>query len=319
VLLILTDRFDKHSDVVINKLNQDNVNYFRLNLDVDSLRYTKVLFNGNEWIITTQNAEINSRDIKCVWARRPFVELTLEEQSDQSNDFKIWRNEWNKTLLGFYLDLNDAKWLNPLRKAYKAENKYLQMKLAKDIGFRIPDTLVSNNKDSLMDFCSKHNNNVVLKLMSQEFYETKDGFKGLYVNKINYDDLKDFNDNCENPIVLQQYIDKSFEVRYTVIGKEHLVCKIDSQKSKVANIDWRRYDIANTPHFKIEPPESIRRMVNLFMKELQLEYGALDFIVSENNEWYFLEINSMGQWLWIEDLTGLDISGSIVNWIKDNM
>ena len=125
-------------------------------------------------------------------------------------------------------------------------------------------------------------------------------------------DLQNFNNIGENPIFLQKYIEKSYEVRYTVVGDNHHVCKIDSQKSNIANIDWRRYDIPNTPHYPISPPIKIKNMITKFMKNFDLSFGALDFIVTPNGNWIFLEINTMGQWLWIEELTGLDISGSIV-------
>jgi glutathione synthase/RimK-type ligase-like ATP-grasp enzyme len=127
-----------------------------------------------------------------------------------------------------------------------------------------------------------------------------------------------FQEIGENPIILQDYIDKNFEVRYTVVGKEHFVCKIDSQASKIANIDWRRYDLANTPHEIINPPEEIKKKVINLMAEFNLNFGALDFIVSQTDEWHFLELNSMGQFLWIEDLTGLKISESIANWLIIN-
>lgn len=55
------------------------------------------------------------------------------------------------------------------------------------------------------------------------------------------------------------------------------------------------------------------------MKQLGLSYGAIDFIVTKNNEWIFLEINSFGQWLWIEDLTGLDISGGFARFFVNNL
>ncbi|WP_057762124.1 MvdC/MvdD family ATP grasp protein [Cytobacillus praedii] len=318
MILILTDRFDKHADRVIEILRDKNSSYFRFNLDVESLRKTYLHHSGTSWLIENQDGSFNSSEITSVWARRPFVELTLEEQNDNSNDFKMWKAEWNKALLGLFLDLNNIPWLNPVRKAYKAENKYLQRKLAKEIGFNVPDLIVSNNKEQILNFSSKHEK-IVLKLMSQEFYQMDDGtFKGIYVNQVSYNELLEFNDTSENPIVLQEYIDKAYEVRYTVVGKEHLVCKIESQNSKKAAIDWRRYDIPNTPHYIMEPPIEIRNRVNSFMTMLELEYGAMDFIVTPNNEWYFLEINCMGQWLWIEDLTGLSISNTIANWLISN-
>lgn len=318
MILILTDRFDKHADRVIELLHKEDCKFVRFNLDVESLKTTHIFHQNSNWDIKTEEGNFNSNEISCVWARRPFVELTLEEQSNYSNDFKMWRSEWNKTLLGLYLDLNNIPWLNPVRKAYKAENKYLQRKLAIDTGFKVPDLIVSNEKQELLKFSKKYEK-IVLKLMSQEFYPMDDGtFKGIYVNQVSYEELLEFSDNSENPVVLQEYIDKSFEVRYTIVGKQHLACKIESQQSEKTTIDWRRYDIPNTPHYPIEPPEQIKNKIIEFMDDLGIEYGAMDFIVTPNNDWYFLEINCMGQWLWIEDLTGLKISNAIANWLISN-
>ena len=55
------------------------------------------------------------------------------------------------------------------------------------------------------------------------------------------------------------------------------------------------------------------------MEILGLVYGALDFIVTPDNRWIFLEINCMGQYLWIEELTGLQISSAIVSWFKNHI
>jgi glutathione synthase/RimK-type ligase-like ATP-grasp enzyme len=318
MVLILTDRNDSHASHLLNKPEASQLPIYKLCLDVQSLKATSITFDGS-WRINQNGNHVSSGDIKCVWNRRTFVELLLDEEYDQTNDFKIWKNEWNKTLTGFYNSIRHVPWLNPWRNAYKAENKYLQMEVAEKIGFKLPKTIVSNQKVELLRF-SKENNPVVLKLMNQDFYKTDDGqYLGFYVNKISHDALQKFKDNSENPIVLQEYLEKDFEVRYTVVGSEHFVCKIESQKSSRANVDWRRYDIPNTPHYAILPPNEIREKINHFMKELDIEYGAIDFIVTKTNEWYFLEVNSLGQYLWIEDLTGLKISDEIINWFKKNL
>jgi glutathione synthase/RimK-type ligase-like ATP-grasp enzyme len=286
---------------------------------VESLKMAYVTFFGDTWKIRVGDSVVYSNQISCVWCRRPFIELTLQERRENGIDFKIWRNEWNKTLLGLYNSLKDIPWLNPLRKAYKGENKYYQMEIAKSVGFNMPVTLVTNEKSEVCEFISRYKK-VLFKLMSQEIYEVAaDEFKGLYTNIIDENDVKNFCEIEENPIVLQEYIDKKFEVRYTVVGNEHLVCKIDSQSSEKAKSDWRRYDIAHTPHCRIDPPLDIKQKVSQMLSTLGLEYGALDFIVKPNGEWFFLEINCMGQWLWIEQLTGLPISAAIVKWVKMNL
>lgn len=317
MLLILSDKYDLHADLVENKIKKRNICCFRFNLDVESLKKSFVTFNGCKWIIANGEQVVDSIQITCVWCRRAFIELTLEEQQILDNSFKIWKNEWNKTLLGLYNSLKRVKWLNPLKNAYKGENKYYQIEIAGRVEFKMPDFIVSNQKEKLLDFAERYPD-IVLKLISQEIYQDKDGkFKGLYVNKINKHILQGFSEQEENPIMLQNYVDKKYEVRYTVVGKKHFVCKIDSQKSKKACEDWRRYDLPNTPHLPIEPPKEIKIKVDEFMDVMGIEYGALDFIVTPQNEWVFLEINCMGQWLWIENLTGLKISDAIVEWISE--
>jgi glutathione synthase/RimK-type ligase-like ATP-grasp enzyme len=319
MILVITDANDAHANHVIDKIEQEGLEYFRLNIDVHSLLNTSYTFANGMFKIQQFGKNLDVKGISCVWNRRTFVELLLDESYDQDADFKLWKNEWNKTLIGIYNSLKDIPWLNPWRLAFMAENKYLQMEVAHNLNFKLPNTIISNSISDLKSFVSS-NDQVVLKLMNQDFYKTGENeFKGIYVNKISLEDLDKFGDSKENPIVLQKYIEKLFEVRYTVVADEHFVCKIDSQASKIANVDWRRYDIPHTPHSAIEPPDYIKDKVILFMKELNIEYGALDFIVDRNGEWYFLEINSMGQFLWIEDLTNLKISEAIIKWFKNKI
>lgn len=312
MILVLTDKNDVHANILIKKLQQENISHFRLNLDTFSLERTTITFSDNEWTIKNKNKSIKLHEVSCVWNRKTFVQLMLDEQ-DKDYQFNIWKNEWNKTLLGLYYHLKDVKWINYYRKNYKAENKYYQLKVAQDIGLNVPDFILSNNKQEILKFGKKHSQ-IVLKLMNQDFYKIADKeFLGFYVNIVPYEKLLEFSEREENPIFLQKYIEKQFEVRYTVVGDEHFVCKIDSQKSKIAKFDWRRYDIPNTPHSVITPPDFIKKAIDKMMNEFGLIYGALDFIVDENDIWYFLEINPSGQYLWIEDLTGLQITNAIKN------
>ena len=318
MILILSDKKDVHADAIVKGLLDGSESFFRLNLDVESLVETQVKFENGRWEISQSNGMLNSSQITCVWNRRTFVELLLEETYDQTADFKIWKNEWNKFLVGFYSSLNSLQWLNPWRLNFIAENKFLQLETAKRIGFNVPELIVSNRKSELEGFLKKYPDSV-LKLMHQDFYKTGENeFKGFFVNKITLKDFEKFSDSGENPIVLQQYIEKAFEVRYTVVGTRHFVCKIDSQKSEKSRVDWRRYDLPNTPYSGIEAPEIIQSQVNALLQSLGLIYGALDFIVTPDNKWYFLEINPMGQFLWIEDLSGLKISDEIVSWLRKN-
>ena len=315
MILILTDSNDVHADIVSMKLGD---NYFRLNLDIEALKDTKISFDGSEWTISQNGKTIKNSSVKCVWPRRVSVQVNSEQQQDQSNGFRLWRSEWNKSLFGLYNALSESCWFNHVRDATLADNKYFQHKLANEVGLNNPAFITSNSKEDLKNFLATYPDSVV-KFMSQDMYVSESGeILGLYVNKITLEQLESFSNDSENPITLQKYVNKKFEVRYTVIEDEHFACAIDSQHSNKAKVDWRRYDIPNTPHWKIDAPTSVKEKIISLMSKLNLRYGALDFIVDENNDWWFLEVNSAGQWLWIEDLSGMDISGSIANWLTSN-
>ena len=189
-----------------------------------------------------------------------------------------------------------------------ADNKYHQLRLARDLGLSVPEYITSNEPESLRYF-TKQNQTCAMKLMSQDLYRSASGVAlGLYVNIVNQDDFQDFGSDGENPITIQKYINKKYEVRCTYIADQHFVCKIDSQSSSRTTVDWRRYDVPRTPHSAMTPPEQIRQWVNALSLQLGIVFGAADFIADEDDKWWFLEVNSNGQWLWIEDLTGMQIS-----------
>lgn len=313
---IIADVFDVHADLVEQKLRRFGMEPYRLNLDVESLTKTRTTYADSTWVLHLPDGRcLDLSSVKKVYLRRAFVEMPMELREEQDDDWRIWENEWNRTLIGMYYALRNASWINPFRQAFAAENKYYQYDLAQQIGFRIPQTLVSNERKLLIDFCKRHDKTVI-KLMSQDFYGTQqEGYKSIYVNQISSADLHEFGEAGENPVVLQEYIPKQFEVRYTVVADGHFACQIDSQKSQIAGVDWRRYDIPHTPHSMIEPPPEIRQKVAGLMQQLGLIFGALDFVVTPQGEWYFLEINPMGQWLWIEELVEAPISDSIVQWL----
>jgi glutathione synthase/RimK-type ligase-like ATP-grasp enzyme len=312
-ILIIADTADTHADAVESVIKGKNQFTYRLNLDREALLKTFFSYKDNNAKISTQQGNITNYDIGSVWVRKAFVELSLEERESETVDETIWRNEWNRSLLGLYHALSQHPWISPLPLAIRAENKLYQWSVAREVGLKLPPTLTSNVKQELEDFCNLYDGQVAFKLLHQDIYRSDQKVVGFYTNKINLDDVAHFRESGENPITVQQYIEKAYEVRWTIIENKHFLCRIESQLSDSTKIDWRRYDLPKTPHYSIEPPECLRLQVEKLMELLGLAYGALDFIVTPSNEWYFLEVNSMGQWLWIEDLTGLSITAALAD------
>jgi glutathione synthase/RimK-type ligase-like ATP-grasp enzyme len=314
MILLVADQFDIHADLLERKARDCGAGVFRLNVDFEALLNTGITFLDGGFEIRIGNSIVRSTSIRRMVLRRSFVELSYEMKDQLTTGHKIWRGEWNKALQGIYYILRDIPSMNPPKYGFAAENKYMQMDVARRVGFVTPPSIVSNDPTGLKDFQTQHGD-VVLKMMYQELYREPDGkVRGIFVNKLR-NELSAFQGNGESPIFLQKYTDKAFEVRYTVVGQKHFACKIDSQKSERASVDWRRYDLPNTPHEAIEPPNDVSKKVDALLSSLGLVFGALDFVVTADGTWVFLEVNPMGQWLWIEDLTGLAISDAVVAWM----
>ena len=52
------------------------------------------------------------------------------------------------------------------------------------------------------------------------------------------------------------------------------------------------------------------------LKKNNLIFGAFDFIFDPDDNWFFLEFNPNGQWLWLEKILGVNISGNIIKYLS---
>lgn len=125
-----------------------------------------------------------------------------------------------------------------------------------------------------------------------------------------YDDKYDLSLLKYTPAYFQHYIQKDYEVRVTFVGKESFSVKIESENP----VDWRKIGNKIT-YSKFEIPENIYENCLLYLEKTNMEFGCFDFIV-HHDEWYFLEMNSNGQWAWLEFETGLQISKEIVDYLN---
>jgi glutathione synthase/RimK-type ligase-like ATP-grasp enzyme len=115
-----------------------------------------------------------------------------------------------------------------------------------------------------------------------------------------------------SPVIFQQRIDKKVDIRVTVVGNRLFSCSIDSQNNPATATDFRIMNISGLlPHKMIDIHERLEKDILLLMRTLGLTFGCLDFIQTTDDEYYFLEANPAGQWLWIEQITGAQISRAI--------
>ncbi len=58
-------------------------------------------------------------------------------------------------------------------------------------------------------------------------------------------------------------------------------------------------------------PEVLNKQQLRFMKEMGIVYGAIDLRLRSDGEYVFLEVNTAGQWLFMEDPTEMPITQTL--------
>ncbi len=313
MILILTDDSDPHAEYVEQRLQQRGAKFLRFDPGhFPSKAALSVGFSplGTKSTLRVGTEEVDLQSIKSVWYRRPNSSLPHDEITDKltreyiSEECKVITHDvWN-SLECFWLPAQQ-------RVLRKAELKASQLKLAGSLGFELPPTLFTNNPEDFMAFYQEHNGNIISKLPSSSLYRFTGKTFNRYTQVVSKRDIAHAQGIRLCPMIFQAYVPKRVELRITVVGKEVFAVEIHSQHSNHTRHDWRRYDRFATPYFPHDLPPHVQQLCIKLVERLGLCYGAIDMVVTPDDRYVFLEINPNGQYLWIEQVTGLPISDAI--------
>jgi hypothetical protein len=239
-----------------------------------------------------------------VWRRRPTYVLDLKSLHPADRSFADSECSLFRRSLLYLLDPN-AFWVNPLEGAARAGSKPLQHEAARKVGLMMPETLFSNSVEEIRAFLARQGN-VVYKPLSAGGWKNKNSRFLPYTALVTEKTLVADNVLRQTPGIFQALVPKAYELRVTVIGKQVLAAKVLSQQTKKGRLDWRRsYD-----ELRIEPtslPAEIARQSVALLDQLGLVFGCFDFVVTPGGEHIFLEVNEMGQFLFVERYCGLPL------------
>lgn len=309
-IVIITNKNDITSDFIVRKLQEKKVNFYRLNTEeIGKSINIQLDFTNNSFLIhdTILNCTVNLLDIRSVYFRRP--EVNVESDGLTIGEINFLKSEILFTLEGIYRILDNAYWLNNVHDIRKAENKIHQMRLAKSIGFTLPNSFIGNVPEHAFKFYQNNNHKCIIKPIKVGLVQSDKEEGLIFTNEV---ELTDENKNRIKhfPVYLQEKIVKKGDVRVTVVGNQFFAAFIDSQVSNESMVDWRKCTHP-LDHQEISLPDDIITKCLLLMEELNLHFGAIDFILTKPGGFVFLEINPNGQWAWIETRLKYKISETI--------
>ena len=116
------------------------------------------------------------------------------------------------------------------------------------------------------------------------------------------------NDLVSTPGICQAAIEKTAEIRVTILGRSvFAVEKTFPRRSAALHVDWRTIHDGAAYREHILPEPIIERSVRL-LRELGLVMGMFDFILDGKGNYYFLEVNPQGQFLWADRLADVHLN-----------
>jgi ATP-GRASP peptide maturase of grasp-with-spasm system len=304
ILIVSQDAYDASTNDLIDWLNYLNLDFVRIN-GIDLFNNLKFSIKDNEFALEINGFLTKPSQFKAIWIRRwlsldnfhdILLDSTKSENVELSTKINGHLNKEMQYLIKFVYDfLKQSKSVingNSLLEISKLE----VLRTACEVGFKIPDTYIVTKKSEVLKllsdcpekkFITKAINNVGHIKMGNSLYlgYTQD----LILSNIEHDNF--------GPTLIQERIDKNFEIRSFFIGDKIYSMAIFSQESKKTSIDFRQYDRdlpnRNCP-YKLDVHHE--GLILKLARKNNLNTGSVDLIMSKNGEINFLEINPEGQY-----------------------
>lgn len=318
-ILIITSKEDSHADLVIDKLNNmgRGEQVIRLNTE-DFWLNTETFADGETFNIYIKDSQrsFNSEEILSVWFRRP---KDIEVSHVDEGTAAFIQSQANAVLRGLYFSTHDtALWVNPLTSLHRGRIKLQQLQLAKKLGMLVPKTLVTNNPEQALEFISGFPK-ACTNSLDEPCFTTDGHLFPFYTKIVTKEEISENLDGiriCHT--LFQEYIEKSYEVRVTIIDHEIFALAMYSQEHELSTVDFRGLSSARVRQEMIEIPTKLKEQILNFTKHQGLVYSAMDFAVTPDNQYIFFENNCNGQWQWVDIAANGCLSDAMINLLIAN-
>ena len=275
---------------------------------------------------------ISLTDLQSFWFRRGRLHLPMPDSRNliispsliESIDL-INRNIFreNNTIIDMiaYLLNNKIPSLGNYQQYFN--NKLIHHDMAKLAGLKVPTSYIVSNKKSAIDVLKKHSGSLLIKSIGDspiiKFAESEDLYSCiLYVTEITESDIQSLPETFF-PTLFQVKIEKRFEIRSFFLKGKFFSMAILSQSDYQTKIDFRNYNNEKPNRWvPFTLPVEISVKLSLLMKMIGLDTGSIDIIYTNTKEYYFLEVNPVGQFGMVSGPCNYQLEKKIAHFLCSN-
>jgi predicted ATP-grasp superfamily ATP-dependent carboligase len=238
---------------------------------------------------------ISVSEAKVLWMRRFSPTQRQEPDIAKNESQELIDNDCGGAVCALFDICFRGKWISDPDATIKASNKLYQLNVARQCGFKVPDTLISQDKGEVMRFFERHQGKVVVKPvvgMASRFLLTR---------ALKHPDRIDKESYKRSPAIYQEYIAGTRHIRLNCFGDHSYAASIESNA-----IDWRPNLTVSMNPWPV--PDRVHAKVREVLDKLGLAMGVIDIKEDPEGTLVWFEVNPQGQFLFLEPLTGLQLT-----------
>jgi ATP-grasp ribosomal peptide maturase len=312
-ILVLTQKVDPHADHVVTRMTGRGLPVIRF--DTAEFPLHAVLnarYSGRELFasLSTADHRLALEDVRSVWYRRP---TRFQFHPAMPAEERQFAHQEALMAIGGLFRCAECLWVNHPDNLASAQYKPYQLHLAVECGLDVPRTVITNDPTVVQEFFEECGGRVCYKTLSRAgVADSRSGNTVIYTTLVELSSAEDFRQVRNTACLFQEYLDKQVELRINVLGDEIFAGEIHSQGAAESSVDFRRGYKSLTYGVHRLPAATADACVRL-TKRLGLVSAAIDMVLTPGGEYFFLELNPNGQWLWIEHMTGAPLTDALID------
>lgn len=255
---------------------------------------------------TEDGTTVDVTKLRLVWWRRSEGRTEVPDTVASPAMRKLVGKDSVSALRGALLAAFIGTWISDPYATQRAQNKLLQLRIAREIGLTVPRTLVSSDPAQIREFTRAQGGTVIAKTLT--------GMPGmaLEAGRVRLDSLTNDDELALSPTIYQQEIAGEDHLRVMVFGDRVHAARISS-----AALDWRlANDLAIEP---VEIDQGLQLALRLVVDRLGLRMGVFDLKVTPAGQPVFLEVNPQGQFLFVEGMSDMPLTDAFTSFAANEL
>jgi glutathione synthase/RimK-type ligase-like ATP-grasp enzyme len=245
--------------------------------------------------VPAKDRVIDVSELDLIWWRRINTPQEVPADIALTSHIDLINNECRTALAGVVFTAFSGTWISDPAASVRSENKLVQLEAARRAGFKVPRTLISQDPEKIRQFCAALDNQVVVKPL-----------KGTHQVPVLTTMLAEAHLESDTslslcPTIYQEYVAGTDHLRVCCFGD-----KVSATLLKSEELDWRKN--LDIPAYSCMLPDEIESRLRKVLQILGLRMGIFDLKRTNGNEHIWLEVNPQGQFLFVEGLSGTDLT-----------